>query len=714
MKRYKKAAAAFIIMLTMIIGLFPRQGQRLVRAEEKEKAYLWLESSVQDGDVILKVLGNRFSDIMQLDFELDYDSALMSPISYDDTYLKKKYKWVMNATDDSEDGKIKYSIFSNDVNPFTIEKEQVFEIRFHPEYKGTRDLNFTLSITDCKDNVGGNIYSDAMGTVVESVTGIEDVEYACGLLGVSRVRPGETAKAEFYAHRETSVSQGTFLINYDPVKIRFDSCKSNLNNILVRAADNKKGQIKIEFETVQGTIGIGKIFEINFLPVKNNTNTVLKMKDLEMTDLAGEKVSAVAYDTLNIYISQGNEDYQFSLQANESVKEGKTLTAVLSLDKNKGYSILDSFLTYDPEVLEYSTYRFKGEYQTKGQQASSVTDLKSKDAKGNPKIDPATGKENPDCGEPVPDGKIRIQMMDSSDTGFNQNGSIMELDFKVKSQGTGYTYLDFFIHSAQDSFYSLITQKELSGNADGCCIKLLDPSTPDDPDPHGEDDPNKGNGKDNNGGNNNNNNNNNHNNNNGKNNNGSGGSIVVPNDDTGIVYIQSVKAVEGGVKILWNPCAAQVSGFVISKKTGSGVYIVCKIIESPDTDSWVDPNVKNGTTYSYQVRALFGNVGGKNGNTKTILFLNKPSIKKLTSPYARAMHIKIKKNKKASKYKIQLSLKKNFSKIAKTVKVSSKKNVSKTITGLKKGKKYYVRVLAYKNSYQSAWSSKKSVKIKKK
>ena len=72
----------------------------------------------------------------------------------------------------------------------------------------------------------------------------------------------------------------------------------------------------------------------------------------------------------------------------------------------------------------------------------------------------------------------------------------------------------------------------------------------------------------------------------------------------------------------------------------------------------------------------------------------------------------------SSGYQIQYSTDKNMKK-AKTIKVSSSSN-SKKIGSLKKGKKYYVRVRAYKTikadgkkyTYYSSWSNKKSAKAK--
>ena len=68
-------------------------------------------------------------------------------------------------------------------------------------------------------------------------------------------------------------------------------------------------------------------------------------------------------------------------------------------------------------------------------------------------------------------------------------------------------------------------------------------------------------------------------------------------------------------------------------------------------------------------------------------------------------------------YQVQYSTSKKFTKkTTKTVKVATTKKLSKKIKGLKSGKKYYVRVRAYKmngkKTVYSAWTAKKSVKVK--
>lgn len=95
----------------------------------------------------------------------------------------------------------------------------------------------------------------------------------------------------------------------------------------------------------------------------------------------------------------------------------------------------------------------------------------------------------------------------------------------------------------------------------------------------------------------------------------------------------------------------------------------------------------------------------------------KPSATSITSVSAKSSSITVKwKKKSCTGYQIQYSTSSKF-KSAKTVKVTKAKTVSKTISKLKSGKKYYVRVRTYKKSGKktlySKWSKTKSVTTKK-
>ena len=91
----------------------------------------------------------------------------------------------------------------------------------------------------------------------------------------------------------------------------------------------------------------------------------------------------------------------------------------------------------------------------------------------------------------------------------------------------------------------------------------------------------------------------------------------------------------------------------------------------------------------------------------------KPVIKSLKSTDADSFRVKSNKNSKVTGYQIRYSLKKNFSN-SKRLTVKGKK-LDKTVTGLQGGKKYYVRIRAYKLSkgkkIYSSWSKWKSVPV---
>ena len=83
----------------------------------------------------------------------------------------------------------------------------------------------------------------------------------------------------------------------------------------------------------------------------------------------------------------------------------------------------------------------------------------------------------------------------------------------------------------------------------------------------------------------------------------------------------------------------------------------------------------------------------------------------------RSFTVKTAKQSGIKGYQIQYSTSKSFTKkTTKTVKVSTTKGLNKTVKNLKRGKKYYVRVRAYKTSNKktvySSWSASKNIKVK--
>ena len=76
--------------------------------------------------------------------------------------------------------------------------------------------------------------------------------------------------------------------------------------------------------------------------------------------------------------------------------------------------------------------------------------------------------------------------------------------------------------------------------------------------------------------------------------------------------------------------------------------------------------------------------------------------------------VKWDKNSKATGYQIQYSTNSGFIK-AKTFTVSKNSTVSAVLSGLKKQKKYYVRIRSFKNvsgaKYYSGWSASKNISV---
>lgn len=110
-----------------------------------------------------------------------------------------------------------------------------------------------------------------------------------------------------------------------------------------------------------------------------------------------------------------------------------------------------------------------------------------------------------------------------------------------------------------------------------------------------------------------------------------------------------------------------------------------------------------------------------NSVAKTITVTVKPkkmTVSSVKSAKKKTLTVKWKKDAKADGYKIQYSMDKKFKKGVKTTTVKKSKTVKTTLKKLKAGKKYYVRICAYKgsgkNQVSGDWSKAKKVTVKKK
>ena len=105
-----------------------------------------------------------------------------------------------------------------------------------------------------------------------------------------------------------------------------------------------------------------------------------------------------------------------------------------------------------------------------------------------------------------------------------------------------------------------------------------------------------------------------------------------------------------------------------------------------------------------------------NKATKKITVTVNPTattLSTVTNVSGKKMKVTWKKNTVGKGYQIQYSTSSKFSKNCKTVKITKNSTTSKTITGLTKGKTYYVRIRTVYGSFYSSWSKAKKVKISK-
>ena len=83
---------------------------------------------------------------------------------------------------------------------------------------------------------------------------------------------------------------------------------------------------------------------------------------------------------------------------------------------------------------------------------------------------------------------------------------------------------------------------------------------------------------------------------------------------------------------------------------------------------------------------------------------------------SRKVKVKLKKDAQATGYQIVLATNSSFTKNKKTVYLKKNTATAKTVTGLLKGRKYYIRARAYKTvgtkKYYGGYSASKTIKVK--
>ena len=169
-----------------------------------------------------------------------------------------------------------------------------------------------------------------------------------------------------------------------------------------------------------------------------------------------------------------------------------------------------------------------------------------------------------------------------------------------------------------------------------------------------------------------------------------------------------------GIIFKWKK-AANASGYKIYRRTGnSSKWVNIATVSGNNTLVYTDGSVKAGITYTYTVRAYKGSaLSAYNKNGSRIVRLTAPVQYKPASKASGKLTVRWKKAAGASGYQIQYAASRSM-RGSRTVSASA---LTRTLSGLKKGSTYYVRIRAYKKvsgkTYYSTWSSVKNAKVRK-
>ena len=177
------------------------------------------------------------------------------------------------------------------------------------------------------------------------------------------------------------------------------------------------------------------------------------------------------------------------------------------------------------------------------------------------------------------------------------------------------------------------------------------------------------------------------------------------------------------IKVDWTKTAG-ASGYHIKYADNSSMTDAKEVmVKGNSTFTKTLTGLKNGKTYYVKIQT-YRTVSGKTywsswSSVKSIKVDQKPygsSISKLTNPSSKAMNITWDKAPSATGYHIQYSTNSSMTG-AKDITINNKDTLSKTVTGLTKGKTYYVRIQTFRKvsgkTYWSSWSKAKQIKITK-
>lgn len=189
--------------------------------------------------------------------------------------------------------------------------------------------------------------------------------------------------------------------------------------------------------------------------------------------------------------------------------------------------------------------------------------------------------------------------------------------------------------------------------------------------------------------------------------------------------ITKLENTERGITVTWT-VSTNATSYEIYRSVNGGKFVKADTLyikgaNKQQTLGYVDFKAKtNGGKYVYKIIAVrtLGNVTVKSAASAgvTSYYMAIPSGIKMANSAKRTVRVVYAANARATGYQIRYSLKSNMSG-AKVIKMAGSKSAAKNITGLTKGRRYYVSVRSYKTvgkiTYYSVWSTPKSVAVNK-
>ncbi|HAB94710.1 MAG TPA: hypothetical protein DCF49_08150 [Lachnospiraceae bacterium] len=171
-----------------------------------------------------------------------------------------------------------------------------------------------------------------------------------------------------------------------------------------------------------------------------------------------------------------------------------------------------------------------------------------------------------------------------------------------------------------------------------------------------------------------------------------------------------------GIVVKWGKVSGAVN-YRIYRKSGTSGWAA---VGTSTGESYLDKTAKRGVKYTYTVCAVTADGRFKTSDFSaagvTAYRLSPVQITALKNTAAGKLLIRWGRNGACSGYQIQYASNKNFTG-AKTVTVRNKETLSRTLTGLTKGRRYFVRVRTFKtitgSNYYSVWSTVRSLKLTK-